>query len=80
MVYRLDIRYPANRGGYGKKFRLLLTEDTNPGTRIMAEIYQVEKPSRQDLRDVLAGHGLVAYGDLKIMSDGTLRTMARKIS
>lgn len=79
-VYRMDIRYPASRGGYGKKFRILLTEDMNPGTRIMAEIYQEAKPSRQNLRDILSSHGLEAYGDLKIMSDGVLRTMARKAS
>jgi hypothetical protein len=79
-IYRLDIRYPANRGGRGTKFRLLITEDTNPGTRIVCETYVADKPSRADLRTLLAGNGLEAYGDLKIMNDGTLRTMAKKIS
>ena len=79
-TYRLDIRYPANRGGRGTKFRLLITADENPGTRIICETFVADKPTMASLREFLAGNGLEAYGDLKVMSDGTLRTMAKKIS
>lgn len=80
-IYRLDIRYPRNRGGVGTKFRLLITADSShQGIETVAEKFVADKPKMADLRAFLADNGLEAYGDMKIMSDGSLRSMARKIS
>ena len=76
MVYRFDIRYPASRGGRGTKFRLMITEDGHA----IDTAFVIEKPTMATLRAHLASKGFEAYGDMLNMSDGTIRTMIRKIA
>lgn len=76
MIYRLDIRYPADRGGRGTKFRLMITAD---GHAVNTE-FVTEKPTMASLRAHLAGKGFEAYGDIVQLSDGTLRSMVRPVA
>lgn len=76
MIYRFDIRYPANRGGCGSKFRLMITEDGHA----IDTTFVSDKPTMNSLRTHLADKGFEAYGDMLNMSDGTIRTMVRRIA
>lgn len=76
MIYRLDIRYPANRGGRGTEFRLMITGDGHA----IDTTFVADKPTMATLRAHLASKGFEAYGDLLQMSDGQIRSMVRPLS
>lgn len=77
MIYRLDIRYPANRGGRGTKFRLMITAQDGSSVDVVNATFVAEKPSMTSLRNHLADKGFEAYGDMVQLSDGTIRSMIR---
>ena len=76
-AYRFDIRYPANRGGSGRRFRLMITADDGS---IVSAVFYTAKPTMAFLREHLASKGFEAYGDILNMSGGTFRTMVRPIT
>lgn len=80
MIYRLDIRYPANRGGISNKFRLMITEDSGQTVETVATVNSVAKPTLPVLRAWLASKGFEAYGDMRQIGDYTIRSMVKKIS
>ena len=79
MIHRLDIRYPASRGGRGTKFRLTITAQSYAGVEILSTTFVKDKPTMVELRAHLAGQGFEACGDMLAMSDGTIRSMIRPI-
>jgi hypothetical protein len=80
MIYRFDIRYPANRGGRGAKFRLMITADNAGRAETVSTTFVSAKPTMASLRAHLASKGFEAYGDMLNLSDGTIRSMVRPIA
>jgi hypothetical protein len=77
MIYRLDIRYPASRGGRGTKFRLMITAQDGASIETVSTVFVADKPTFASLRVHLAERGFESYGDMAQLSDGTLRSMIR---
>ena len=80
MIYRFDIRYPANRGGYGTAFRLMITAQDGASVDVVHETFVSDKPTMAGLRAHLADKGFEAYGDMALLSGGTIRSMIRPIA
>ena len=80
-IYRLDIRYPATRGGVGTKFRIIITSDKgHEGIETVASCSSQTKPKMVQLRAWLAAKGFEAYGDMITIGGTTVRSMVKKIS
>ncbi len=80
MIHRFDIRYPANRGGVGTKFRLMITADDGSSIKVVSVAHVVAKPTMAALREHLADKGFEAYGDMLQIGGSTIRSMVRPIA